>query len=71
MVWGVPFKTYPLTVLISLATTVIPGVNPSMTIFPLLSVTYCPFPPPTGFPLVSVIRKVTPGRGVVVPSTYL
>ena len=70
MLWAAPFRAYPLAVLTSRAITVVPGAMPEMAIRPLLSVTYSPVPPSMGLPPPSVIKKVTPGRGVVVPATY-
>ena len=47
-----------------------PTGRPEIIIRPLASVTYSPVPPPKGTPSASVMKKVTPGRGEEVPSTY-
>ena len=67
---GAPSRTYPSRALTSRAVMVVPGSRPSMTMRPASSVIYSPLEGPTTAPELSVIRKVTPSRGVVVPSMY-
>ena len=48
----------------------LPGSRSSITMRPASSVIYLPLDGPTTAPELSVTRKVTPSRGVVVPSMY-
>ena len=71
MDFGVPSGTKPSAASISFAVMVIPGWRSFRTMRPSASVVYSPLVLPTAPPSLPVMRKRTPGIGVVVPATYL